>query len=900
MHDIKTDFNGTAYLEKGHVTQVVKLKTFRDLKETVLALKYPKPGHSKDECYGLVATPFKPVLPKPATFYLSHPDLREPAKYIRQGEWQEDSVSFFYADIDNKMPFAKAKIEDVASRLKDKFGWNFFIYTTFSHTEAVHKFRVFIETNRTMTRREAAKIAILLNKELFRGQADYSVYSPAAFIYAPPYKAEMASETAPDGHSHLSGSPIVVDDLLAKAEALILAEPHRLLYAANTNPKDDQKKLARQLSKAMFSPKINETSIRPCISISNPNVFAAEWVEHYKLCPAHWSAMRSILGRVWRMTDGDLTYAEMEKLFYELDAETGGYMGKKYSAKRIRDLLRWYFTIPASGANDNWQPILDQEPLGLRIQVVEAECGAGKTYSEFLRMSVEYGRYIYSVPKIADIAERKKELRAIVGGDFDILEVHGQASLKCVPEQLSLLRRDLLRMQNLRPTVVFTTHAATLAYDWKKWDEFELIYDEIPEIFTLAPLRASKHPEIIKSHINPTKGLDGQCYRVSPTAEGRQALKCADIDDYDAADQDVLREAVKRNAQTWIKKDEWDRLGAVETLNFFSLFTPKNLTNFRSVRVLADEAMQSTTLRIWAEKWGVALEKMDFKGRQRTFPTSGRVSIKYFSEDRDSSIDVFEKNPSLLPDIFAQIDAAHPIEDVLWTANSKLKSGINMPKHTFITPKAHGRNDLQNHIVVAWMAALKPSAATADLVKGICGMSYKEVVAWREYNAMYQFVMRCILRDYGSNVPVTIYVFSKAQAEYLQGRLGGNITWIGKKLATIYKEIGPKNAPLAANERKMVSKWSNDILSACVPDFNALPGSAAKRKVNPKLIPLINQAAKKKLAEKAQASSLASPSPVSGILSPQSCQIISFPLARRTNGKNVSRPVRGRGRPFGR
>lgn len=888
MHDIKTSPSGMVYLEKGYVSQVVKLNQFRDLKELVLGLSYPKAGHGKDECYGLVPTLIKSSRPADAQFNIYDPAYDAPAKYIRQGQWENGLVSFFYADIDNKLPSRKVSLEEVGNSLKNRFGWNFFTYTTFSHTEAVNKFRVFIETDRKMTRREAGQIAILLNKELFRGQADLSVYSPAAFIYAPPYKPPKANETASD----LNGSPMNVDDLLTKAEALISAEPRRLLDFPNIDTKRDQKKLTKQLSKAALSPGADDMSVRPDICISNPNVFALDWIRIYQQSPSHWLAMRSILGRVWRMSDADLTYGEMEKLLHEIDAYENGYLATKYGKERIDQLLRFYFTIPASGANDNWQPILDREPLGLTIQVVEAECGAGKTFAEFRRMSEELGLYVYSVPKIADISERKKELRAMSGGTFDIYEVYGRPGDKSVPEKLSLLRRDLARAPK-RPTVVFTTHAATLAYDWKAWGDFELTYDEMPEIFMTTALRASKHPDIIKKHIKTKTRLDGQCCRVHATAEGRRALKGRDFDDYDIVNEEILKDVSKRNVQTWIKKEEWGEAETREALNFFTLFTPKNLTHFRSVRILADEAMKSTTLRIWAEKWAATLRKADFNGRPRKFPTAGRVTIKYFSESQDASINFFLRNPDLLRDICAEIDSKNPSENVLWTMNAKLKAGVDMANHTFITPKAHGRNDLQHHTVVAWLAALKPSKTSADLLHGLCGMSFAEVVQWREYNAMYQFVMRCALRDYESNVPVTIYVFSKAQAEYLQSRLGGAVAWAGQKLARTHCALTAKRAPLTPAERRVILGWSDKIVATNVPDFDALPDSAHKRKVDPKTIPHINQSAAKKRLKASKEEALAR-----SWSAPQSCQIIAFPQSRRINGLNASRPVRGRGRPF--
>ena len=62
---------------------------------------------------------------------------------------------------------------------------------------------------------------------------------------------------------------------------------------------------------------------------------------------------------------------------------------------------------------------------------------------------------------------------------------------------------------------------------------------------------------------------------------------------------------------------------------------------------------------------------------------------------------------------------------------------------------------------------MKASKFEIASLKNVCGMTNQDLTDWREYNAMYQFVMRSILRDYVSSVQVTVYVFSRKQADYL-------------------------------------------------------------------------------------------------------------------------------------
>ena len=90
---------------------------------------------------------------------------------------------------------------------------------------------------------------------------------------------------------------------------------------------------------------------------------------------------------------------------------------------------------------------------------------------------------------------------------------------------------------------------------------------------------------------------------------------------------------------------------------------------------------------------------------------------------------------------------------VLWTANERLRVKAKLDQRDFISPKAHGRNDLQHYKRVAWLAAMKASKFEIGTLHEVCGMTAADLTEWREFNAMYQFVMRCVLRDFSSAEP---------------------------------------------------------------------------------------------------------------------------------------------------
>ena len=89
-------------------------------------------------------------------------------------------------------------------------------------------------------------------------------------------------------------------------------------------------------------------------------------------------------------------------------------------------------------------------------------------------------------------------------------------------------------------------------------------------------------------------------------------------------------------------------------------------------------------------------------------------------------------------------------------------------------------------------------------------------VRWREYNPLYQFVMRSALRDYESDANVNVYVFDRHQAEYLHERTGMPIAHVPGVLAVDAVSTGgrpPSERPLTGTERSRASRERKKALA---------------------------------------------------------------------------------------
>lgn len=799
-------------------------------------LRYPKAQQDKLESYGWV----------PTLFDLSERTLQgRDGPRTQMGNWRSgaaecDELCVFVADVDNgnaAMPVLQ--MSDVAAGLNALNGpIRFFMYTSYSHTPAKPKFRVVIETDRNFTRAEMARLGYYLNWVALGQQADLSIYDAGDFVFAPPHATITQDQR--------SGAALNVDATLALQAKLQRSHPASVANFLTTTPAQPKKAPNKKQQKAMLG-RSSDMTVRPGRTVADRDVFNSAWLDLYlqRVCGgSHWQTMRSIMGMVWAKNGGELTYGEMDSILREIDAVALGYFVGKYGEEGVSELLNWLMAQPVEPRQPEWHPILDKQDTGLTIEAKEAECGEGKTRDELLRIGRERGRYVYVVPKIDDIDKRRKELFALVGGlaahSFTIKEAHcrSDGDLR-VPLQLLKIRDDLNRLPAGKPMLVFVTQQAATQMDWTKWTDFEIVFDEVPEVFATYRIKARKNAGLLREYVHKSTD-DGECYRLGLTAKGRDLAASTDIDDYDAVHFGLTLMMAKDNTFVWVRTSAWDDPADSGVLEFFTVTSPMNLTAFKRVRMLGDEMMKSVTAEVWQTKWGVQFKSLDFPRRCRTVPTAKRVTIVYFAEHRDSSITRFKEGDVPLAAISEFIKKDAGDRPVLWTANERLKADCLLPETDFISPKAHGRNDLQHHTHVAWLAAMKASKFEIASLQSVCGMTSQALTDWREYNALYQFVMRSNLRDFDSAAPVVIYVFSRKQAEYLKQRLGGELRHVSGIVVDEQPRSFDPDGPMTASERNKVKHWRDKVLAAGVSDVRDLPASKPLGKLSEREIRLIN------------------------------------------------------------
>ena len=841
---------GTKRLDMRAVTDYEELTSFEAVRDYVLnGLRYPSLQADKLETYAWVPTLY---MPSDRTFTAADTGK----SFTRFGSWRNaaaeaDALTLFYADVDNNETARPlVSMQSVANAL-DGLGLSYFMYTSFSHTPEKPKFRVVIDTNRHLTRAEMLRIAVWLNWTAFGQQADLSIYDPGDFVFAPPNTATVMQR--------MGAMPLCVDAALVNQKQLQEQHPGSWTrYVTIKLPREFQAQLTPTHAEEL-APRPKDWTARPEIGISNPAVFNPAWKSLYAdrvTEGSHWKTMRSLLGMVWAKTGGTLRYGEMDFLLQQIDATAANYLIQHHGEPKAAELITWIMSLPVEPDEDDWSPILDRDDTDLTVLVKEGECGEGKTRDELQRMAREKGRYVYVVDKIENIDKRRQEFFEAAGSwaalRFRIFEAHSQRQDLRVALQLFGHREDLNKEPAGKPAIVFVTQAGAAVMDWSRWGDFEIIFDEVPDCFQVFKIDAKNHAEEFRRYVR-IEGEDGECYSLGLTGSGRDLARSTDVDDYDKVHHGLCVLMAKQNTYVWVKRKAWDDPTEGGRLEFFAITSPLNLSYFTSVRLLGDEAMKSVTVKAWSEKWGVTFTPIDFDRRKRIVPTSERVTIRYFSDHRDSSITRFREGDMPLEVITDWIKKDAGENPVLWTTNERLRAKAKLEQRDFISPKAHGRNDLQHYKRVAWLATMKASKFEIGTLHEVCGMTAADLTEWREFNAMYQFVMRCILRDFSSAEPVVIYVFSRKQAEYLRSRLGGTIEKAPGIVIDKPVRCIDEDGAMTEKERSKAMYWRAKMRAANVADVRLLPKAD---KLSEREIRLVN-ATYRKLANEASPMRLA-------------------------------------------
>jgi hypothetical protein len=457
---------------------------------------------------------------------------------------------------------------------------------------------------------------------------------------------------------------------------------------------------------------------------------------------------------------------------------------------------------------------------GLRVDYIDAECGAGKSYQTLQRIAQEGGCYVYACDKILNIEQRRDELLKILGSkvaSWNVVDIYynkknasGQDMDLSVTVQLDQQWQSYLASGKKDKIVIFISHAALKIYQlWQDWDDFELIIDEVPEI-TYTYTKNFKDTFDVFCRYVCTGSVDGGAYEMDLTSAGIDAVRSNSQDTLVQTFLPILQQIYYKNTKVWVKTKDW----SIETpgkMEFFTVFTPQNLEGFKRVLLLGDQCAEMTITHTWKNIWNVDFVKQEFHSsrKSRVKPVKDRCKIFYFDRNRPS---IKRAGAATQPAnrIAEYLDKTER-QTVLWTLNASARTNSKklddlLGADNAMSPKAHGVNDKQHYKAALWLAAMNPRDDQTRQYADYAGMSREDIIKDREYNAIYQFVMRTNLRDWDSSEFVNLYVWSEDQAEYLKERLNCPVEKIDDVIDEVVKKGGRKPSGNAMTDKQRGKK----------------------------------------------------------------------------------------------
>ena len=432
----------------------------------------------------------------------------------------------------------------------------------------------------------------------------------------------------------------------------------------------------------------------------------------------------------------------------------------------------------------------------MKVYFDQSPAGQGKTERAINSITDRKCKVLFITERIKSFGELTPWInkQAAIHSTAPIIETISSDDndrLGSVSRQIEALP-DRHRLQD--HVIVIATHAAMLRSDFTDFGDWEIIVDEVPAFLDFEEKRTHFDAAFFEEHYLLEHFED--CWSAVTATPAGLALSPSDIGadqshDHLAvfhrrvleASQDGSRRFVLSNLPEWSamknRKVKW---------GWASAFSIWELAPFKSITLLGNRFRSDIGCRI---SEALNLDEIEWeelptlKGKRQF--QARRVHIKYFSEDRTASRNLFELEVGrvMLADIGKRLSKELSGHDHIWTANNKRnghKRALPTPTEilgnsgldgkTYLKPKQAGTNRHQKVSHAAIIYSAKASSAQASLLKVL----HIEREAWErsiEHEAILQFVTRTSIRDANNCSPVHLWVFDRAQALYLKDYFDG-------------------------------------------------------------------------------------------------------------------------------
>lgn len=411
------------------------------------------------------------------------------------------------------------------------------------------------------------------------------------------------------------------------------------------------------------------------------------------------------------------------------------------------------------------------------FRYLNAPCGAGKSHwaaQQILEIAAPHlvvRDRLEAIDEFRDdLYRRRPNLRVevITSGT-----VHGtRARVRDLPDQL----RD--------HCVVLITHTAMMISDLSKFEGWHVWIDETPSVYMQEAFVSSVSHDFLERNfkLSPLSS-DHAWHAMSMTETGwRTGLKEIAADSALSVYRNLyervlacsqppeslpkrIRKDIHHDARRAVVCDlpDWSAAKDRRAWSYWSVWSPKSLNAFRTATVMANGFDRSLTFELFRKlEPDVDWQRLEIPHR----PFANRtVTIEYFAETHRASRYLFESDDGKAN---LQRIASHlKGEEQIWMTNERYAVSLREMGGLRLSPKQAGSNQYENRSAAACIYSAKPSPVQQEILTHI-GLDPEVWTETNEHETILQFLARTSIRDPKATANVTLTVYDKVQAAYLQ------------------------------------------------------------------------------------------------------------------------------------
>ena len=419
-----------------------------------------------------------------------------------------------------------------------------------------------------------------------------------------------------------------------------------------------------------------------------------------------------------------------------------------------------------------------------KVYYDESPAGAGKTeraIEGLVRTPIKAIFVTERKESFPEIEARIREISSKMGTRPIIAHIHGDME-SLATSVANAVGEIPNRYGHVDHVIVIITHAALLTSDFSGFNGWWIVIDEVPAFLDFEEKSTHLDSAYFARHYRLNK-VHGDWHMVTATTAGL-AISAADVraDDshshlsvFHARVLDASRPESGRyvlcNLPNWVAMEERKVKWC-----WASTFSLRELAAFERIELLGNRFRSDigSMLTQFFDSDDVEWEPLPTLSHKRQF-VKRKVHVHYFA-DRPAAKSLFGDSygQAALREIGYHLATVLPKGNSIWSANGTGVFGqptpkklLGLPASDYISPKQAGTNRFSGLSHAAIIYAAKPCPNLRGLLLAL-NIDPSDWTRSIEHEAILQFVTRTSVRDPNNSTPVSLYVFDRAQAQYLK------------------------------------------------------------------------------------------------------------------------------------